>query len=186
MESKRDEYWKETLENSQFFPAPEASPVCFSYLDRGSTLTVPYHVVGPLAWEYPYHCGQPQEDLSDRLVPASLYGVKVVRPGYLSAYHGPATAVQAKATCDSRKGYRDHISNTDVDKNARTVREAGQGHQNKALFICPQPECMVAGGQSFLFATLEQWAAHWNTFYVAVDPLFHCMERVVIINGLTH
>ncbi len=53
-----------------------------------STYTVPYHIVGPMAWEYPYHSGQAQEDLPDRLVPASLYGLKVVRPGYLLASEG--------------------------------------------------------------------------------------------------
>ncbi len=35
----------------------------------------------------------------------------------------------------------------------------------------------MAGGHSFLFATMEQWAAHWNTFHVSVAPLFNCMVR---------
>ncbi len=130
-----------------------------------------------MAWEYSYHCGQAQEDLSDRLVPASLYGMKVVRPGYLSAYHGPATSTQATAACDSGRGYLDHISDSDVHKNARLVAYARQGHQHRALFICPQPKCMMAWGHSFLFAILEQWVAHWNIFHVAVAPLFHCMVR---------
>ncbi len=30
-------------------------------------------------------------------------------------------------------------------------------------------------GHEPLFATLEQWAAHWNTFHVAVAPAFNCM-----------
>ncbi len=53
----------------------------------------------------------------------------------------------------------------------------GQGHQGRALFICPQPEGTVAGGQSFLFATLKLWIVHWNSFHVAAAPLFKCMVR---------
>ncbi len=130
-----------------------------------------------MAWEYPYHCGQAQEDFPDRLVPASLYGLKVVRPGYFSAYDRPATLAPATVACNSGKGYMDRISDSDVDKNVRPVAYAGQGHQGRALFVCPQPECTVAGGHAFLFATLEQWVSHWNTFHVAVAPLFHCMVR---------
>ncbi len=43
-------------------------------------LAVSYHVVGPIAWEYPYYNGQEQEDLPDRLVPASLYGGRWPEP----------------------------------------------------------------------------------------------------------
>ncbi len=35
----------------------------------------------------------------------------------------------------------------------------------------------MAGGHVFLFATMAQWAAHWNTFHVAVAPVFNCMVR---------
>ena len=131
-----------------------------------------------MAWEYPYHRGQAQEDLSeDRLVPASLYGLKVARPGYCSADAKPATATQMLAAFDSGKGFVDHISDTDVNAHATPVGQAGQGHLGAALFICPQPECTVAGGHAFLFATIEQCAAHWNTFHVDVAAVFKCMVR---------
>ncbi len=122
----KDAYWKAELKKNYYLPGPDASPVNFSYQLKGSTLAVPYHVVGPMAWEYPYHNGQVQEDLPDRLVPASLYGVKVASPGYLSAYHGPATQVQALAAYDSGKWYQ--------DRNATLVGYAGQGHQQQAVF----------------------------------------------------
>ncbi len=35
----------------------------------------------------------------------------------------------------------------------------------------------MAGGHELLFATLEQWVAHWNTFQVAAAPAFNCMVR---------
>ncbi len=87
-----DEHWKEELKRNHYFPAPEDSPVNFSYRVASSTYAVPYHVVGPMTWKYPYHSGQAHEDLSDRLVPASLYALKVTHPGYCSADDKPARA----------------------------------------------------------------------------------------------
>ncbi len=88
-----------------------------------TTYVVPNHVGSPMAWEYPYHSGQAQEDLPDRLVPASLYGLKVARPGYCSADAKPATATQALAAFDSGKGFVDHVCDTDVDAHAILVGE---------------------------------------------------------------
>ena len=71
----------------------------------------------------------------------------------------------------------DRVCNTDVNAHAIPVGRAGQGHRGAALFVCIQPECTVAGGHELLFATLEQWAAHWNTFHMAAAPAFNCMVR---------
>ncbi len=92
MACKGDAYWKEHLAQHHYLPTPEHSLVNFSYRVRMITYALPYHLVGPMAWEYPYHSGQAQEDLSDRFVPASLYGLKVARPSYSSADTKPATA----------------------------------------------------------------------------------------------
>ncbi len=172
-----DGYWKEQLKRSHYFPTPEDSPVNFSYRVSSATYAVPYHVVGPMTWEYPYHSGQAQEDLSDRLVPASLYGLKVTRPGYCSADAKPATTAESQAAFDSGRGFVDHVCDTDVNAHAIPVGRAGQGHRGAALFVCVQPECIVAGGHELLFATLEQWAAHWSTFHMAATPAFNCMVR---------
>ncbi len=69
---KSDAYWKEQLAQYHYLPIPEHSPVNFSYQVRMTTYVVPYYIVGPMAWEYPYHSCWAQEDLSDRLVPASV------------------------------------------------------------------------------------------------------------------
>ena len=48
-----------------------------------------------MAWEYPYAFGQAQEPLQDRLVTASLYGMRLTWPGYtdpLSRAAPPAAA----------------------------------------------------------------------------------------------
>ena len=79
------------------------SPVNFSYRVGPATYAVPYHIVSPMTWEYPYHSGQAQEDLPDRLVPASLYGLKVTRPGYCSADAKPATTTEAPAALRAGK-----------------------------------------------------------------------------------
>ncbi len=119
------------------------------------------HLRGALPpWEYPYNSDQAQEDLSDRLVPASLYGLKVARPSYCSADGKPATATQALAAFDGRKGFVDHVCDTDVNAHTTPVGQVGQGHLGAALYVCTQPECKVAGGHELLFATLEQRAAH--------------------------
>ncbi len=55
------------------------------------------------------------------------------------------------------------------------LRKTRKADTLTALFVCIQPECTVAGGHELLFATLEQWAAHWNTFHVAAAPAFNCM-----------
>ncbi len=149
----------------------------FSYQVGPTTYAVPYHVVGPMTWEYPYHSGQAQEDLPDQLVPASLYGLKVTRPGYCSANAKPATTAEAQVAFDSGKGFVDHVCDTDVNAHAIPVGRAGQGHHGAALFVCIQAECTVARGHEPLFATLEQWVAHWNTFRVAAAPAFNCMVR---------
>ncbi len=52
-----DAYWKEQLAQSHYLSTPDHSPVNFSYLVGRSTYVVPYHVVGPMSWEYPYHSG---------------------------------------------------------------------------------------------------------------------------------
>ncbi len=108
-----DAYWKGELAACRYLPTPEDSPVNFSYRVNSNIYAVPYHAVGPMTWEYPYHSGQAQEDLADRLIPASLYGLMVTRPGYRSATAKPATAQDAQAAYDSGRGFLDHISDTD-------------------------------------------------------------------------
>ena len=172
-----DGYWREELKRTHYFPISGDSPVNFSYRVGPSTYAVPYHVMGPMTWEYPYHSGQAQEDLSDRLVPASLYGLKVTRPGYCSADAKPAPPKEAQAAFDSGRGFVEHVCDTDVNPRAIPVGQVGLGHQGAALFVCAQPECAVATGHELLFATLEQWAAHWNSSHVAAAPVFNCMVQ---------
>ena len=81
-------------------------------------------------------------------MPASLYGVKVVRPGYLSASDRPATVAQSLVACDSGKGYADHISYTDVNTHATPAGYDGQGHLGRALSV-PNRNAQWQGGIRF-------------------------------------
>ena len=120
-----DGYWKDQLAGSHYFPTPVDSPVNFSYRVGPAIYVVPYHIVGPMTWEYPYHSGQAQEDLPDRLVPVSLYGLKVTRPGYCSADAKPATTTETLAAFEGGKGFVDHLCDTDVNAHAGGTRWTG-------------------------------------------------------------
>ncbi len=75
----------------------------------------------------------------------------------------------------------DHVCDTDMNGHATPVGQVEQGHRGAALLVCLQPECTVAGGHELLFATLEQWVAHWNMFHMAAAPAFNCM-----VHGCTY
>ena len=85
-----DKFWQEEIQNSIYVPGPDDTPVNFAIRPSlGQVQAIPYRVATPMAWEYPYACGQLQESLMDRLVTASLYGIQLVWPGYSSPQAGP-------------------------------------------------------------------------------------------------
>ncbi len=165
-----DKDWEKEKKENYGNPTLTTSPVHFGYRVRSVTLALPYCIVGPMAWEYLYQHGQAQEDLPDHLTMASLYEMWVVRPGYQSAFHRSATVERTQATCNHGETYWHHFSDIDLNKDAWPVGFTGEAEQGCTTFICPQLECSVVGGMPFYFATLEQWAAHWNTFHVSVTP----------------
>ncbi len=86
----KDQFWKDEIENTQYVPGPDDTPVNFAVrAGLGRIVAIPYWVAAPMAWEYPYAYGQLQESITDRLVPASLYGMQLFRPGYFSPQSGP-------------------------------------------------------------------------------------------------
>ncbi len=92
-----------------------------------------------MTWEYPYQSGHAQEDLSDCLVPASLYGLKVTRPGYCSADSKPATTTEAQGAFDSGRGFVDHVCDTDVNPRGTSRTRPPRGRS-----VCMRPTGMYS------------------------------------------
>ncbi len=138
-----------------------------------------------MTWEYPYRSGQAQEYLSDRLVRASLYGLKVTRPSYCSADDKPATTAEAQVAFDSGRGFVDHVCENGRESARRSSGASWTGPPPGSP-VCTQLECTVAGGHELLFATLEQWAGHWNSFHEAAAPAFNCMMQAVPMGRAPH
>ncbi len=109
--------WRQTVTFQDLRPV---IVVHFAHCTGDTTQAIPYHVVQPMAWEYPYQYGQAQKALRDRLVLTSLYGLMVVMSGHQSAFHFSATA----KPCAAGETYRRQISDSDVDLRAKPVGEA--------------------------------------------------------------
>ncbi len=78
-------------------PTDHSSPVHFCDPRQSEVIrALPYHVVAPMSYEYPYWAGQAQETVSSRLLMASHYGSQVVRPGYLCPEDGPTPEDQTE------------------------------------------------------------------------------------------
>ncbi len=111
---KSEAFWQQEVRESRYFPAP--SPIHFFPMEGvGVGLkAVPYSVMVPLALEVPYLDGLAQEALQDRLVPASLYGLMVLRPAYTAEAKRLASLVATRAAVDTSQGYAEFITDTDV------------------------------------------------------------------------
>ncbi len=69
---KRNNNWKGKINTYHCLSHPAVSVVHFAHHVGSETWAVPYHVVEPMAWEYPYQGDQVQEGVEDRLVMAGL------------------------------------------------------------------------------------------------------------------
>ncbi len=84
------------MECALYKPGKLDTPVNFTVGTGSEKMAIPYRVAVPVAWEYPYTFGQAQESLQDRLVTASLYGMRLVRPGSTDFRSQPAPPAAAK------------------------------------------------------------------------------------------
>lgn len=119
--------------------------------------------------EVPYLDGLDQEALSDRLVPANLYGLTVVRPAYTEGAQRLASITATKAVMDSGQAYVKIVTDNDAD----VCQDNGyfQGRSPKCetdgVYMCNHPGCVGIEGFGAYFAPTEQFIGHWNTFHVA-------------------
>ncbi len=122
----------------------------------------------PLTLEVPYLDGLAQEGLPDRLIPASLYGLAVLRPPYTAEAIGPKSITATKTVVDSGRAYTNYITDGDVEVYQDHNCYVGQSPQceTEGLFTCSHPGCVGVEGFGAYFASTEQFMVHWNTFHV--------------------
>ncbi len=172
-----DEFWQTEIRDSLYVPGPDDTSVNFAYRSGlGRIEAIPYRVAAPMAWEYPYAYGQLQQSLTDRLVPASLYGIQLVRPGYYSPQAGPEAYSKAEWQRCKSQACADYVLDTDTSECDYSPPQGSIGvtPNGEEAFTCREVGC---GAMPCYFATAEQYTAHWNTFHVAVAPSMTCMVR---------
>ena len=128
-----------------------------------------------MAWEYPYAFGQAQEPLQDRLVTASLYGMRLTRPGYTDPWSRLAPPAAAESQAAKEAACAAYVTDADVSDSQEPSCRVANGEDGREAFICPEACCEALEGMPCYFATVEQWIAHWNTFHVAVAPVITCI-----------
>ncbi len=173
-------FWKQAVRDFQYCPAVDAPPINFFPPEGfGEGLTaVPYSLMVPLALEVPYLDGLAQEALPDRLIPASLYGLTVMRPAYTAGAVGPKSITVTKTVVDSGRAYTNYIVDSDVTVQQDHDCYVGRSPQceTEGIFTCSHPGCVGVEGFGAYFASTEQFVAHWNMFHVAISVGYNCPE----------
>ncbi len=156
-------------------PTDHSSPVHFCDPRQSEVIrALPYHVVAPMSYEYPYWAGQAQETISSHLLMASHYGFQVVCPGYLCPEDGPTPEDQTEECIQNGEALDDYILDTDVRKAYRPRDLLSVGYDGQRMYTCREESCRAVGGMPYYFTNVEQWVAHWNTFHVAVAVGYTC------------
>ncbi len=177
---QREVFWQQAVWDYQYYPAADYSPINFLPPEgyRESLKAVPYSLLVPLALEVPYLDGLAQEALSDQLIPASLYGLTVLRLAYTVEAVGPKSITATKTVVDSGRAYTNYIIDGDVEAHQDHDCYVGRSPQceTEGVFTCSHPGCMGVEGFGAYFASTEQFVAHWNTFHVAISVGYNCPE----------
>ncbi len=171
----RDSFWTDQMQRALYFSAELDTPVNFMVETPDGKMAIPYRVAAPMAWEYPYTCGQAQESLQDRLVTASLYGMRLIQPGYTDPRSGLAPAAAAKFPATKEAAFAAYVTDADVSCTQEPDCIVATGNDGRVAFTCPEASCGALEDMPCYFATVEQWIAHWNTFHVTVAPVITCM-----------
>ncbi len=171
----RDSFWAVEMERALYFPCETDTTVNFAVKTYTGMKALPYRVSAPMAWEYPYAFGQAQESLQDRLVTASLYGMRLTRPGYTDPRSHPAPPAAAESPAVKEAACVAYVTDADVSDSQEPSCRVANGEDGREAFICPEACCKALEGMPYYFATVEQWIAHWNTFHVAVAPTITCI-----------
>ena len=175
---QKEVFWQQAVRDYQYYPAVDDSPIHFFPPEGyGEDLkAVPFNLLVPLALEVPYLDGLAQEALPDRLIPASLYGLTVMRPAYTAEAVEPKSITATKTIVDSGRAYRDYIIDGDVEAYQDHSCYVGRSpqYETEGVFTCSHPGCVGVEGFGAYFASTEQFVAHWNTFHMAISVGYNC------------
>ncbi len=92
-------------------------------------------------WEYPYTFGQGQESLHDRLVTASLYGMRLVRTGYTDPWSHPAPPAAAEFPAAKQAAFLAYVMDADVSSTQEPQCSIATGSDGREAFTCPEEQC---------------------------------------------
>ena len=112
-------------------------------------------------------------------MPASLYGIQLIRPGYNAPQAGPSAYLEAEWQRCKSEACANYALDTDTwsDGVAPPQGSIGTAPSGEEAFVCREAGCGAMVDMPCYFATAEQYTAHWNTFHVAVAPSMVCMVR---------
>ncbi len=171
----RDSFWAAEMERASYLPGETDTTVNFAVETDDGKKAIPYRVAAPMTWEYPYAFGQAQEPLQDRLVTASLYGMRLTRPGYTDPQSRPAPPAALESPAAKEAACVAYVTDADVSCSQEPSCRVANSNDGREAFICPEACCEALEGMPCYFATVEQWIVHWNTFHVAVAPVITCI-----------
>ncbi len=171
----RDSFWAEEINRALYYPGETDTAVNFAVSTDTGMKAIPYRVAAPMAWEYPYAFGQAQESLRDRLVTASLYGMRLIQPGYTDPRSCPAPPAAAESPAAKEAACAAYVTDADVSDSQEPSCRVANGEDGREAFICSEACCEALEGMSCYFATVEQWIVHWNPFHVVVAPVITCV-----------
>ena len=157
----RDSFWAEEMERALYLPGESDTTVNFAVKTDTGMKAIPYRVAAPMAWEYPYAFGQAQEPLQDRLVTASLYGMRLTRPGYTDPQSRPAAPAAAESPAAKEAACAAYVTDADVSDSQEPSCRVANGEDGREAFICPEARCEALEGMPCYFATVEQWIEHF-------------------------
>ena len=151
-----DSFWAEEIDRALYLPGEADTTVKFAVKTSSGMKAIPYWVAAPMAWEYPYAFGQAQEPLQDRLVTASLYGMRLTRPGYTDSRSRPAPPAATESQAAKEAACVAYVTDADVSNSQEPSCRVATGNDGREAFICPEACCEALEGMPCYFATVKQ------------------------------
>ncbi len=144
---RRNQFWAKEMDRYVCNPTDQSSPIHFCD-PRHSEVSqaLPYHVVAPMSYEYPYWAGQAQKTVMSCLLIANHYGFQVVHPGYVCSEDGSVSEAQAQESIQCGEALDDFMLDTEVRKAYRPRGLLSVGYNDQRTFTCREDSCRVVGG----------------------------------------